>query len=145
LFGVIFCALSMPKEAKVACFAGPIPFILRCKSRSRLKRRGVGESAHSLIEIYANASLRQLHAFLDGFLICNAKIKGIGPAKQADFSFLRHRKRGRNNAKQAGGCGLGLASKRWKSSDVAIKDGGAIRLSRATDRRRQAGACRNQG
>jgi len=46
----------------------------------------LGEEKRRISFYQSVRKTRQLHAFLDGFLICNTKIKGIGPAKQATLA-----------------------------------------------------------
>jgi DNA-binding helix-hairpin-helix protein with protein kinase domain len=54
---------------------------------ARNEYRGLVAEEGRRTDIYQNARrTHQLHAFLDGHLICNAKIKGIGPAKEATLA-----------------------------------------------------------
>jgi DNA-binding helix-hairpin-helix protein with protein kinase domain len=55
--------------------------------RARNEYKELPDEEKRRVNSYQSArKTHQLHAFLDGFLICNAKIKGIGPAKLATLA-----------------------------------------------------------
>lgn len=87
---------------------------------------------------------RQLHAFLDGFLISNSKIKGIGPAKLATLaSFGIESAADVTSEKLQGVPGFGPVNSGNLLTWRAIVEGRFVYRERPTDTDRQELACIN--